>query len=210
MSAICSKCKNLFSLVEFERCPTLNFLYFCEVIQPVSLCKYYHIFQYKEDLSSDEEIFAEKTKEIESLKENVRQLEEDRAKLINQLQETQTRLKKHEDQLFQQQLQLNQLLLNQGISQGTVFILLFVGWLVVLKSFVSWFRWLVSWLVGWFVTFVSSVSFGLFVSFRSFVCACVCACVRSFVRFPLAGSLARSLVRAFVCSFSFVRPFIFS
>jgi len=75
------------------------------------------LFQYKEDLSSDEEIFAEKTKEIESLKENVRGLEEEKAKLINQLQETQTRLKKHEDQLFQQQLQLNQLLLNQGISQ---------------------------------------------------------------------------------------------
>jgi len=73
--------------------------------------------KYKEDLSSDEEIFAEKTKEIESLKENVRGLEEEKAKLINQLQETQTRLKKHEDQLFQQQLQLNQLLLNQGISQ---------------------------------------------------------------------------------------------
>ncbi|XP_020621415.1 kinesin-like protein KIF27 [Orbicella faveolata] len=72
--------------------------------------------KYKEDLSSDEEIFAEKTKEIESLKENVRKLEEEKAKLINQLQETQTRLKKHEDQLFQQQLQLNQLLLYQGIS----------------------------------------------------------------------------------------------
>lgn len=73
--------------------------------------------QYKEDLSSDEEIFAEKTKEIDSLRENLRELEEDKAKLVNQLQETQTRLKKHEDQLFEQQLQLNQLL-NQGISPG--------------------------------------------------------------------------------------------
>ena len=81
-------------------------------------------------MSSDEEIFAEKTKEIESLKENVRQLEEEKAKLINQLQETQTRLKKHEDQLFQQQLQLNQLLLNQGISQGTVIHHSFVSWSV--------------------------------------------------------------------------------
>ncbi|KAL9978810.1 hypothetical protein ACROYT_G016376 [Oculina patagonica] len=73
--------------------------------------------KYKEDLSSDEEIFAEKTKEIESLKEHVRELEEEKAKLNNQLQETLSRLKKHEDQLFQQQLQLNQLLLNQGSAQ---------------------------------------------------------------------------------------------
>ena len=76
------------------------------------------LFQYKEDLSSDEEIFAEKSKEIESLKGHVRELEEERATLNNQLQETLTRLKKHEDQLFRQQLQLNQLLLNQGGSQG--------------------------------------------------------------------------------------------
>lgn len=95
--------------------------------------------QYKEDLSSDEEIFAEKTKEIDSLRENLRELEEDKVKLVNQLQETQTRLKKHEDQLFEQQLQLNQLL-NQGISPG-------IGihsfdWLVVLESMVSCY-------VGW-------------------------------------------------------------
>ena len=75
-------------------------------------------FQYKEDLSSDEEIFAEKTKEIESLRENVREPEEEKLKLNNQLQETLSRLKKHKDQLFQQQLQLNQLLLNQGGHQG--------------------------------------------------------------------------------------------
>jgi len=113
------------------------------------------LFQYKEDLSSDEEIFAEKTKEIESLKENVRGLEEEKAKLINQLQETQTRLKKHEDQLFQQQLQLNQLLLNQGISQGTV-IHSSVCWLVSRTWLVSWFR--------LFVRFVLSSIFCLFVS----------------------------------------------
>ena len=75
-------------------------------------------FQYKEDLSSDEEIFAEKTKEIESLKDHVLELEEEKASLNNQLQETLIRLKKHENQLFQQQLQLNQLLLNQ--ERGTV------------------------------------------------------------------------------------------
>lgn len=69
--------------------------------------------KYKEDLSSDEEIFAEKTKEIESLKDHVLELEEEKASLNNQLQETLIRLKKHENQLFQQQLQLNQLLLNQ-------------------------------------------------------------------------------------------------
>lgn len=121
----------MFSLDEFERCSTLNFLtvYLQSYIDylPVYLLS---LFQYKEDLSSDEEIFAEKTKEIESLKENVRKLEEEKAKLINQLQETQTRLKKHEDQLFQQQLQLNQLLLYQGISPGTViqsFFCLLVG-----------------------------------------------------------------------------------
>ena len=85
------------------------------------VCFYcFPFFQYKEDLSSDEEIFAEKTREIESLKEHVRELEEEKAKLNNQLQETLTRLKKHEDQLFQQQLQLNQLLLHQGNAQGTV------------------------------------------------------------------------------------------
>ena len=99
------------------------------------------LFQYKEDLSSDEEIFAEKTKEIDSLKEHVRELEEEKAKLNNQLQETLTRLKKHEDQLFQQQLQLNQLLLNQRSAQGTV-INSFVGSLV---------RWFVGSLVRWFV-----------------------------------------------------------
>ena len=141
------------------------------------LSNYYHLFQYKEDLSSDEEIFAEKTKEIESLKETVRGLEEEKAKLVNQLLETQTRLKKHEDQLFQQQLQLNQLLLNQGIAPGTVmrsFVCFLVDWLVVLESFVTCF--VVGSLVGWLVGFVrsffvyafvpSSAHFSLFV--RSF------------------------------------------
>jgi len=75
--------------------------------------------KYKEDLSSDEEIFAEKAKEIESLKDQVRELEEDKTVLNSQLQETLIRLKKHEDQLFQQQLQLNQLLFNQG-REGTM------------------------------------------------------------------------------------------
>lgn len=65
-------------------------------------------------MSSDEEIFAEKTKEIESLRDHVRELEEEKASLNNQLEETLRRLKKHEDQLFQQQLQLNQLLLSEG------------------------------------------------------------------------------------------------
>ena len=93
-------------------------------------------------MSSDEEIFAEKTKEIDSLRENLRELEEDKAKLVNQLQETQTRLKKHEDQLFEQQLQLNQLL-HQGISPG-------IGihsfdWSVVLESL---FNCYVGWLLG--------------------------------------------------------------
>lgn len=73
--------------------------------------------KYKEDLSSDEEIFAEKSKEIEFLREHAHKLEEEKLKLNNQLQEAQNRLKKHEDQLFQQQLQLNQLLLNQGGHQ---------------------------------------------------------------------------------------------
>ena len=115
-----------------------------------------HYFQYKEDLSSDEEIFAEKTKEIESLKENVRQLEEEKTKLINQLQETQTRLKKHEDQLFQQQLQLNQLLLNQGISQGRVIYSLIVFW----RSFVQ--------------SFLAPSIFPSFVYFGLFVCSFFC------------------------------------
>ena len=70
-------------------------------------------------MSSDEEIFAEKAKEIESLKDHVRELEEDKAELNHQLQETLIRLKKHEDQLFQQQLQLNQFLLNQGRGRVT-------------------------------------------------------------------------------------------
>ena len=69
--------------------------------------------QYKDDLSSDEEIFAEKAKEVEALKEHVRELEEEKSVLNSQLQETLLRLKKHEDQLFQQQLQLNQLVLHQ-------------------------------------------------------------------------------------------------
>ena len=69
-------------------------------------------------MSSDEEIFAEKTKEIESLKDHVLELKVEKASLNNQLQETLIRLKKHENQLFQQQLQLNQLLLNQ--ERGTV------------------------------------------------------------------------------------------
>lgn len=65
-------------------------------------------------MSSDEEIFAEKAKGIESLKDHVRELEEEKTTLDNQLQETRIRLKKHEDQLFQQQLQLNQFFLHQG------------------------------------------------------------------------------------------------
>lgn len=77
------------------------------------------MFQYKEDLSSDEEIFAEKTKEIESLKGHIRELEEEKVALSNQLQETLIRVKKHEDQLFQQQLQLNHFLLSQGRGTWT-------------------------------------------------------------------------------------------
>ena len=65
-------------------------------------------------MSSDEEIFAEKAKEIESLKDRLRELQEEKTSLNNQLQETLNRLKKHEDQLFRQQLQLNHFLLNQG------------------------------------------------------------------------------------------------
>lgn len=65
-------------------------------------------------MSSDEEIFAEKTKEIESLKDHIRELQEEKASLGIQLQETLNRLKKYEDQLFRQQLQLNHFLLNQG------------------------------------------------------------------------------------------------
>lgn len=93
-------------------------------------------------MSSDEEIFAEKTKEIDSLRENLRELEEDKAKLVNQLQETQTRLKKHEDQLFEQQLQLNHLL-NQGISPGIE--IHSFDLLAVLESMVSCY---VGWLLG--------------------------------------------------------------
>ena len=93
-------------------------------------------------MSSDEEIFAEKTKEIDSLRENLRELEEDKAKLVNQLEETKTRLKKHEDQLFEQQLQLNQLL-NQGISPGIGIHSFYL--LVVLESMVSCY---VGWLLG--------------------------------------------------------------
>lgn len=70
-------------------------------------------------MSSDEEIFAEKSKEIDSLREHTHKLEEENLTLNNQLQDAQSRLKKHEDQLFQQQLQLNQLLLNQRGHQGT-------------------------------------------------------------------------------------------
>ena len=137
-------------------------------------------------MSSDEEIFAEKTKEIESLKENVRELEEEKAKLINQLQETQIRLKKHEDQLFHQQLQLNQLLLNQGISQG-----------IVIHSSVCW---LVSrtWLVSFIRSFVSYVSFISFASFICFVC---------FVRFTRSFRSFHSFVRSFVRLFRSFRCF---
>lgn len=53
----------------------------------------------------------------------MRELEEDKTALNSQLQETLIRLKKHEDQLFQQQLQLNQLLLNQGRGTVTLYIL---------------------------------------------------------------------------------------
>lgn len=77
-------------------------------------------------MSSDEEIFAEKSKEIEFLREHAHKLEEEKLKLNNQLQEAQNRLKKHEDQLFQQQLQLNQLLLNQGGHQGTIEVIFFL------------------------------------------------------------------------------------
>ena len=76
-------------------------------------------------MSTDEEIFAEKTKEIQSLKDRLREVQEEKVSLNNQLQETLNRLKKHEDQLFRQQLQLNHFLLNQGrgklISQKNLF-----------------------------------------------------------------------------------------
>ena len=69
--------------------------------------------QYKEDLASDEEIFAEKAKEINGLSDHVRELEEEKFRLSQQLSDAVARLKRQEDQLFQQQLQLNHHLLGK-------------------------------------------------------------------------------------------------
>ncbi|XP_032223609.1 kinesin-like protein KIF27 isoform X2 [Nematostella vectensis] len=62
----------------------------------------------KSDLASDEEIFAEKAKEINNLNDRIRTLEEQNNCLKEQLKQSLERVRKQEDQLFQQQLQLNQ------------------------------------------------------------------------------------------------------
>ena len=63
--------------------------------------------QYKNDLATDNEIFAERTKESDSLRERIRELEEENMNLGEQLKDVLDKLKKHDDQLLRQQVQLN-------------------------------------------------------------------------------------------------------
>ena len=64
-------------------------------------------FQYKDDLATDEEIFAERTKENDSLRQHIKELENDNVNLSDQLKDVLEKLKKYDDQLLRQQVQLN-------------------------------------------------------------------------------------------------------
>ena len=71
------------------------------------------LFQYKNDLKNDEEIFVEKTKLIEECKSRIRELEDERAKLASELDKYLETDKQRERQIFEQQLKLQKLNLQE-------------------------------------------------------------------------------------------------
>ena len=85
--------------------------------------------QYKNDLATDNEIFAERTKESDSLRERIRELEEENMNLGEQLKDVLDKLKKHDDQLLRQQVQLNKQSTprENGIVDGMELIQVFIN-----------------------------------------------------------------------------------
>ncbi len=85
--------------------------------------------QYKNDLATDNEIFAERTKESDSLRERIRELEEENMNLGEQLKDVLDKLKKHDDQLLRQQVQLNKQLTprENGIVDGMELVQVFIN-----------------------------------------------------------------------------------
>ncbi|XP_031568162.1 kinesin-like protein KIF27 isoform X4 [Actinia tenebrosa] len=75
--------------------------------------------KYKSELSNDEEIFAKQSGEIDSLRRKLKGVDQQKRMLTQQLQEYQLIIKKKDDQLFEQQLQLNNAML-KGHEQCTV------------------------------------------------------------------------------------------
>ncbi|CAB4040001.1 kinesin KIF27, partial [Paramuricea clavata] len=63
--------------------------------------------KYKNDLATDNEIFAERTKESDSLRDHIKELEQENLNLSEQLKDVLEKLKKHDEQLLKQQVQLN-------------------------------------------------------------------------------------------------------
>lgn len=65
--------------------------------------------QCKSDLRSDEEIFAEKARELSALQENQAHLEADNTQLAQRLEETEETIKQLEEQLLSKQMELEQM-----------------------------------------------------------------------------------------------------
>ena len=76
---------------------------------------YVYTFQYKSDLKNDEEIFVEKTKLIEDCRLQIKELEDERAKLISELEKYLGAGKLQEEQRFRQ---VNFSLNEQQIKNG--------------------------------------------------------------------------------------------
>jgi septal ring factor EnvC (AmiA/AmiB activator) len=71
-------------------------------------------------LATDNEIFAERTKESDSLRDHIKELEQDNLNLSEQLKDVLEKLKKHDEQLLKQQVQLNKQMTprENGIADG--------------------------------------------------------------------------------------------
>lgn len=67
------------------------------------------ILQYKNDLENDEEIFVEKSKMVEIYKLKIEELEEERARLVLELEKYSEIGKQKERQMFEQQLRIQKM-----------------------------------------------------------------------------------------------------
>ena len=112
-----------------------DMVWYCSII----LIFIFFYLQYKNDLATDYEIFAERTKESDSLRDRIKELEQENVSLSEQLKDVLDKLKKHDDQLLRQQVQLNKQLTprENGFAEGMKLLEIFDLVIVVRKNWIS-------------------------------------------------------------------------